>query len=199
MKDEYKTLHNGARKELNVRGSRFIAVALPVTEKVEALQAIETVRKEFYDATHHCFAYRMGIGGSEFRSNDDGEPSGSAGRPILSAIDKLGLTDVIVVVTRYFGGTKLGVGGLVRAYGSAADCALEAGGCIARFAMGTLDIAFPHLRISNVMHVVGRTGARITGTSYDEEVHMVLEIRQSHIEALRASLVESTSGNLRVR
>ena len=199
MDDEYITLRDTTRKELKVQGSRFIALAQPVLGKDEAMQAVNTARNELYDASHHCFAYRLGTGESQFRHNDDGEPSGSAGKPILAAIDKGGLTDVIVVVTRYFGGTKLGVGGLVRAYGGAAELALDAAGRITKYTTGRLTIAFPHALISNVMHVIAKTGASISDTFYDEEVHMVLEIRRSKLEELSAFLTDKTSGNLRMK
>ena len=199
MDDEYITLRDTARTELKVQGSRFIALARPVLGKDDALQAVNTARSEFYDASHHCFAYRLGTDDSQFRYNDDGEPSGSAGKPILAAIDRGGLTNVIVVVTRYFGGTKLGVGGLVRAYGGAAELALDAAGRMRKYATGRLEIAFPHALISNVMHVIAKTGAGIADTFYDEEVHMVLEIRRSKLEDLRVLLTDNTSGNLRVK
>lgn len=199
MNDEFITLVRETRSELKVRGSRFIAIARPVDAKKEFESMLEELRKEYFDATHHCYAYRFGVDGGEFRQNDDGEPGGSAGKPILGAIDKFSLTDVAVVVIRYFGGTKLGVGGLVRAYSGAAEAALSAAPRVKQYAVGMLEATFPHAHVSNVMHVVNIVGARIVDTTYDDEVHLRLSIRQSRLEELRSSLIDRTSGNIALR
>ncbi|MBO4455746.1 MAG: YigZ family protein [Bacteroidales bacterium] len=116
MSDTYKSISStgeGLYKEL---GSRFIAFAYPVETESEVKALVAAARKEYHDARHHCYAYRLGLGGTVWRASDDGEPSGSAGRPILGQIDSAGLSDVLVIVVRYFGGIKLGVPGLIRAY-----------------------------------------------------------------------------------
>jgi uncharacterized YigZ family protein len=123
--DVYYTITNKPKFEIKIKGSRFIGQAFHAADKEKATAFIESVRSEYYDATHHCFAYRIGIDGLEFRSSDDGEPSGSAGKPILFTIQKSYLSDVVVVVTRYYGGTKLGVGGLAHAYSDAAKGVLD--------------------------------------------------------------------------
>jgi uncharacterized YigZ family protein len=123
--DSYYTVASRERTEIVVKGSRFIGSLAPAKAKEEAMLYIDDIRKEFYDATHNCFAYRIGAQGLSFRTADDGEPTGSAGKPILFAIQKANVSDVIVVITRYFGGTKLGVGGLARAYSEAADEVLK--------------------------------------------------------------------------
>lgn len=199
MHDEFKTIKAEARAETRVHGSRFIATALPVTTKAEAEQFIARIRKEFWDATHNCFAYRIGMGGEEFRSNDDGEPSGSAGKPILAMIDKSELRNIAVVVTRYFGGTKLGVGGLVRAYGDAAEQVLLKAENHTRYITQTFEATLPHAHISNVMHVVSKLGARIVETRYDNEVHMSLEIRLSRVEELKRALMNQTGGRISLK
>lgn len=195
--DEYKTITGQVRVELKVLGSKFIASVSSSTTKSEAEEFVARMKKQYHDATHNCYAYRCGTEGSLFRFNDDGEPSGTAGKPILAAIDKAGLTDVCVVVTRYFGGTKLGVGGLARAYGEAAEKALSAAERVTKFLVELFRVSFPHSQISNVMHVASKCGARIADTVYDEEVHLVLEIRRSKVEELRTLLVDHTSGNTR--
>ncbi len=124
-KDIYYTIAKPHRVEQKIKGSKFIASISSVPDKDSAMQFLETIRSEFFDATHNCFAYRIGYDGMEFRAADDGEPNGSAGKPILFAISKFDVSDVIVVVTRYFGGTKLGVGGLARAYSSSAELVLS--------------------------------------------------------------------------
>jgi uncharacterized YigZ family protein len=123
--DFYLSIYETKRYETKIKGSKFIATVQHVRSKDEAEAFLDTVRAEFYDATHNCFAYKIGADGLEFRSSDDGEPSGSAGKPILFSINKFNLSDIAVVVTRYFGGTKLGVGGLARAYGGTAEEVLE--------------------------------------------------------------------------
>lgn len=123
--NSYCTIKTRERSELVIKASRFIASIAPAASKEEALEYLQDIRKEFYDATHNCFAYRLGAEGLNFRFSDDGEPSGTAGRPILFALQKARISDVILVVTRYYGGTKLGVGPLARAYSEAATQALH--------------------------------------------------------------------------
>lgn len=195
--DEYKTIGGRVKVEHKVRDSRFIASASPSITKSQAEEFVTDLKKLYHDATHNCFAYRCGLAGNIYRFHDDGEPGGTAGRPILAAIDKSGLTDLVVVVTRYFGGTKLGVGGLRRAYGDAAEQVLASAAVITKHAHEQLRISFPHAHINNVMHVASRCDAKIVDTVYDEEVHIVLEIRKSKVEEIRGLLMNQTSGNLR--
>ncbi|MCS6809356.1 MAG: YigZ family protein, partial [Bacteroidota bacterium] len=123
--DTYWTIASRERAEIVIKGSRFISSLAPVRTKEDALRYIDHIRKEFYDASHNCFAYRLGSQGLNFRFGDDGEPSGSAGKPILFTLQQFGVSDIVAVVTRYFGGTKLGVGGLARAYTNATKAALQ--------------------------------------------------------------------------
>lgn len=123
--DYYLTIENEQRSELKVRGSAFIATVTPIQSKSEASVHLERIRKEFFDATHNCYAYRLGHSGLEFRTSDDGEPNGTAGKPILFVMQKNGISDILLVVTRYFGGTKLGTGGLARAYTDSAESVLQ--------------------------------------------------------------------------
>ena len=126
MSDAYRTLDASSTAEHTVEGSRFLAEAVPVPDREAAEERIAEVRAREHKATHHCSAYRIGPSGDTFRYDDDGEPSGTAGAPLLQQIDARDLTNTLVVVTRYFGGTELGTGGLARAYGTAAARALEA-------------------------------------------------------------------------
>jgi uncharacterized YigZ family protein len=197
VSDEYFTIQKQAGIELRIQASRFLATTAQVSTRDAAEEFIDGLRRKYYDATHNCFAYRCGVEGTQFRSSDDGEPSGSAGKPILAAIDRAQLTDVCVVVTRYFGGTKLGVGGLVRAYGESAARGLEASGRQQKFIVEGIPICFPHALISNVMHVVSTSGARIADTRYADDVHLLLEIRRSKADALRARLIDHSSGKVR--
>lgn len=120
MSDTFHTIARAAEAEIKVDGSRFLAEAIPVDSRATVASEIEAIREREHKATHHCTAYRLGRDGADARSNDDGEPTGTAGPPILRQIEARDLTNTLVVVTRYYGGTKLGTGGLVRAYGDAA-------------------------------------------------------------------------------
>lgn len=195
-RDEYTTLGAHGRAETKVQASRFIARAMPVHDRAAIEEALAAMRKEFHDATHHCYAYRLGTEGRDFRAHDGGEPAGSAGRPMLAAIDREGLSDVLVVVTRYFGGTKLGVGGLMKAYGAAAGAAIASAPRVKMYALEELEISFPHEMVGPVMHVCSSTGANISSTDYDGEVHLHLEIRTSRADELRAALLERTRGEV---
>lgn len=119
--DNYLTIEGIKREEIKVKGSKFIASAGYAPDKNKAMEFVGLIRSEFFDATHNCFAYSIGAKGLEYRFFDDGEPSGSAGKPILFTINKFNYKDIVLVVTRYFGGTKLGIGGLSRAYSDAAN------------------------------------------------------------------------------
>ena len=199
MEDTYTTILRRGRAEVKVQGSRFIALAVPGTTREEIDPVLESVRKEYFDATHHCYAYRLGTGREAYRMHDDGEPAGTGGRPILAAIDREGLTDVVVVVTRYFGGTKLGVGGLSRAYGEAATQALRDAGRETRYVVAELELVFSHDVTSAVMHCISRFQARIVDTAYDDQVRMRVEIRQSMVGELNDRLVEQTGGRAAVK
>lgn len=196
MSDEYVTILHPGHAEIRILASKFIAAAFPACSKPDVDLFLQEIRKEYFDATHHCFAYRLGPEGRESRASDDGEPGGTAGKPILAAIDREGLTNVAVVVVRYFGGTKLGTGGLVRAYGEAAAQAVREAGRKSEFITALLSLSVEHSRVSHVMHVVSRSGARIAETRYDEVVHFRLEIRRSRLDALRGELIQATSGGV---
>ena len=195
--DEFTTLRARARAALTVRASRFLAQALPVKGKEECEEILGLIRKEYFDATHHPYAYRLSPDGMLFRAHDDGEPSGTAGRPILGAIEGSGLTGVLVVVTRYFGGTKLGAGGLARAYRGAAEAALSAGGRSTQYLCDTLGVTVPHSLVGPVIRAVAAAGGHIADSRYGEEVEMAIEIRRSRAAGLRVALLEGTAGAVR--
>ena len=125
VKDAYSSISAPAEGLFKDNGSRFIALAWPVETQQQIKDIVDSLKKEYHDARHHCYAWRLGWQGQEFRANDDGEPSGSAGRPILGQIDSRGLSDILVVVVRYFGGIKLGIPGLIRAYKTSTADALD--------------------------------------------------------------------------
>ena len=145
MRLDFRTVRGPSRYEPErTKGSRFIAAISPAQDVQAAEAFVASLRSEYDDASHHCFAWRLGPDGETFRSSDDGEPGGSAGRPILLQIEGHDLTDTVVVVTRYFGGTKLGVGGLVRAYGGAAGQALDRAEILITEITRTLHIEYPY-------------------------------------------------------
>lgn len=195
--DEFATLSAPARASLAVRGSKFLAEAIPVEGKGECEEAVSRARKKYFDATHNCFAWRLAPDGTQFRANDDGEPSGTAGKPILAAIDGAGMLGVIVVVTRYFGGTKLGTAGLARAYRGAAELALGRGERLTRYVCDTLGVSFPHASVGPVMRAVAAAGGRVSSSEYAADVRMEIEIRRSRTDTLRSALIEGTRGAVR--
>jgi uncharacterized YigZ family protein len=197
MSDTFLTIGHPARTELRVLGSRFIARALPVAGREEALEALERIRTEMHDATHHCFAYRVGSSGSQERFSDAGEPSGTAGRPIMAALQRTGLTNILVVVTRYFGGTKLGTGRLARAYGEAASSVLGLCELEERILHVRLAVSLPHQLIGELMHLVAQYGGRITGTAFSDEAEYAVEVRSSRAEEFSAALTERTGAAAR--
>jgi uncharacterized YigZ family protein len=143
------------------RGSRFLAYAYPIQTREQFKDLLAALKKEHGKAAHHCFAYRMGVDGTQFRVSDDGEPSGSAGRPILGQIDSRNLTDLMVVVVRYFGGTLLGIPGLINAYRSATSAALELATIIEEPVLVKMMLEFDYTRMNDVMRLLRQQDARI--------------------------------------
>lgn len=154
MSDIYKSISTRGEGLFKDNGSRFIASAWPVESEAEVKEIVDSLKKEYHDARHHCYAYRIGLDGGTWRANDDGEPSGSAGRPILGQIDSAGLSDVLVVVVRYFGGIKLGIPGLIRAYKTSAADALADATVIEKVAGSWYRIGFGYDRMPQVMKVL---------------------------------------------
>src|SRR5580658_9916416 len=150
----YYTIERSGSAEFKDRGSRFIAIAQPIATIDEFKQALNDIKKLHPKATHHCFAYRLGLDGNTFRVSDDGEPSGSAGRPILGQIDSKGLVNVLIVVVRYFGGTLLGVPGLINAYRSASALALQITPLVQKQVAKEFLVQFDYTRIGEIMTLV---------------------------------------------
>jgi uncharacterized YigZ family protein len=150
----YYTIENPSVAEYKDRGSKFIAYAYPIAGVNEFKEKLAAIKKEHPKATHHCFAYRIGLDGNTFRVSDDGEPSGSAGRPILGQIDSRQLTNVLIIVVRYFGGTLLGVPGLINAYKTAAAFALQVTPIIQKPVLVNYRLQFDHTQTHEVMKIV---------------------------------------------
>ncbi|MEM1042071.1 MAG: YigZ family protein [Bacteroidota bacterium] len=195
MSDTYRTVARSARAEPpKTKGSRFIGDAFPAATEAEAEAHLAAVRKREHAATHWCWAWRIGTGGDAFRYSDDGEPSGSAGAPILRQIDARDLTNTVVVVTRYYGGTKLGTGGLVRAYGEAASEALGAARIVEHVVRVPVRLRFAYDDTAPAMHTVSRFDAEITEQHYSDETELVVHVRRSEAEALQAAFVDALGG-----
>ncbi len=194
MSDTYYTLGDYARTEIKVKGSSFIAEAIRVQRVEEADAEIAAIRKREYNATHHCSAYRIGPEGTLFRYNDDGEPSGTAGAPILRQIDARHLTNTLVVVTRYYGGTKLGTGGLLRAYGDAAAQVLDAASVEERILRDRIRLRFSYNDTSPAMHTISQRDATILETHYTDETEILVGVRRSEVESFIDTFVNALGG-----
>lgn len=192
--DTYLVLASSGIAEIKVKGSRFLAEAHPVSSVEEADDVLAAIRKRDYDATHHCSAYKVGPDGLTFRYNDDGEPNSSAGLPIFRQIEGRNLTNTLVVVIRYYGGTKLGTGGLVRAYGEAASLALDGAEVEEIIPRSTLRFVFDYDDTSPAMHTIGQFDVLVTDTSYSERTIVTLAVRESQVEAFRNAFLNALSG-----
>lgn len=192
--DTYRSIAQPASAEIKVRGSRFIAEAFPVATEEAAEAHIDRIRKREHAATHHCTAYRIGPGAAIFRFNDDGEPSGTAGPPILRQIEGRSLTNTLVVVTRYYGGTKLGAGGLVRAYGDAASEALDAAGQKKHVIFERLNVSYRYDDTSAAMHVINQYDAEVIDSTYTDKTELELAVRKSRVQAFREAFTNALGG-----
>ena len=176
-KDTYKSIAAPAEGLFKDNGSRFIARAYPVESEAEIKEIVASLKKEYHDARHHCYAWRLGLDGAAWRANDDGEPSGSAGRPILGQIDSVGLSDILVVVIRYFGGIKLGIPGLIRAYKTSTADALASARVIEKVAGKWYTLHFPYDSLPAVMRLVKDLDLPQRGQSFLSECTMEVRVR----------------------
>lgn len=189
MADTYKTVSKEVCEGFySEKRSKFLAFVHHVDSVDEAMAIVKEYRKKYYDARHCCYAYVLGSDRADFRANDDGEPSSAAGKPILGQLNRLELTDVLVVVIRYYGGVNLGTGGLIVAYRTATEDALSKAVIEEKFVEERITYRFTYPMINAVMRVVKETGARIVSQSFDNDCEIVLSIRQSLAEGLQARL-----------
>ena len=189
MADTYKTVSKEVCEGFySEKRSKFLAFVHHVDSVDEAMTIVKEYRKKYYDARHCCYAYVLGSDRADFRANDDGEPSSTAGKPILGQLNRLELTDVLVVVIRYYGGVNLGTGGLIVAYRTATEDALSKAVIEEKFVEERITYRFTYPMINAVMRVVKETGARIVSQSLDNDCEIVLSIRQSLAEGLQTRL-----------
>ena len=184
LDDVYKTIATPCEGLFKDRGSRFISLAWPVSSKEEAEAIVAGQRRKYHDARHVCYAWRLGTGAEEeYRVNDDGEPSGTAGKPIYGQLLSRGLTNLLVTVVRYFGGTKLGVPGLINAYRSAAEDALDNGRMVEKTVDARLTLRFPYVETDGVMKLIKDYGPKIREQEFDNLCSITLDIRRGDEEA----------------
>ena len=182
--DLYKTIEEAVEVTMRERSSKFLSFIYPVQNEEQIREALDKLRKRYFDATHHCYDWRLGPRGEQFRANDDGEPSGTAGKPILGQLLSNEITDCLIVVVRYFGGTKLGVPGLIAAYKEAAANAIEEAHVIEKTVDRHLTVDFPYLVMNDVMRVIKDEQPRITGQEFDNLCTMHLTMREGRAEIL---------------
>ena len=186
--DEYRTIAAPSEAIYTEKRSKFIAIALPVRTVEEVKMRLEEYQKKYYDARHVCYAYMLGHERKDFRANDNGEPSGTAGKPILGQINSNELTDVLVIVVRYFGGIKLGTSGLIVAYRTAAAEALAAVAFVERTVDDEVEVLFEYPFMNDVMRVVKEEEPTIVSQTYDMDCMMRLRIRRLSMPRLHARL-----------
>ena len=182
IRDSYRSIAAESRGLFKDNGSRFIAHAYPVETEEEVKEIVAALKKEYYDARHHVYAYRLGYLGDRFRANDDGEPSGSSGRPVLGQIDSNELSDILVVVVRYFGGIKLGIPGLIRAYKTATADAIANAEIVEKIACRRFKVHFGYLGMNSVMKVFKDMGLEQKNQQFDMECSLETSVRLSQVD-----------------
>lgn len=188
MNDEYKTIDNIGQGVYTEKRSKFLAYAHPVNSIEQIKDLLANYRKQHYDARHVCYAYMLGPERLDFRANDDGEPSSTAGKPILGQINSRELTNILVVVVRYYGGVNLGTGGLIVAYRTAAALAIDNAPMVSKLIEEIVTFSFPYVMMNSVMRVVKESDAQIVSTNFENTCEIKLSIVRSKAEELRNRL-----------
>lgn len=191
--DQYKSIAAPSEGLFKDNGSRFLALAYPVESPEQVKDIVAGLKKKYHDARHHCFAYRLGYQGDVWRASDDGEPSGSAGRPILGQIDSLGLSDVLVVVVRWFGGIKLGIPGLIRAYKTSSADALSQATLIEKTAARRFRLRFDYLSMNAVMKVLKDMDLPQSAQEFGETCSLEVRVRLSVVDDFRDRLADKVN------
>ncbi len=186
--DTFYTLATATKAVFTEKRSRFISFAIPVESREQAREEVKRISKEYFDARHVCWAFMLGADRLDFLSSDNGEPSGTAGKPILGQINSYNITDVVIIVVRYFGGIKLGTPGLIAAYREAARLAIEEGEIIECHRKQTFDFTFPYLAMNDVMKIVKSSEVDIVSQTFDNSCSMTL--------SMRADLYDEITGRL---
>ena len=198
MLKNYRTVYQGGEGEIVEKKSRFIATVIPAAEEEEALAFIEAMNKKYWNATHNCFAYVIGERNEIQRCSDDGEPSGTAGKPMLDVLLGEELHNTAVVVTRYFGGTLLGTGGLVLAYSSAVKAGLASSVIITKKQGIKLEITTEYTGLGKIQYILAEKGMTVLDTLYTDKVEMTVLVPAWELEGLKAAIMEGTNGRVRM-
>lgn len=198
MDDTYKTLREASHGQFKDRGSKFLGYAYPVDSPDQIKEIQAALRKEHHGARHQAYAYRIGPGPDQYRTNDDGEPANSSGKPILGQIDSFGLSNILIIVVRYFGGTLLGVGGLINAYRTAAKEAILAGEIIEKHFTTTVHIRFPYPALNEIMKQVKDNKADIVRQEFQTDCEMVIRVRSGLADHLIGVLNHTEGVNARL-
>lgn len=199
MIEQYKTILEKGESEIVEKKSRFLAAVAHIDTEEEALTFIEEIRKKHYNATHNCYAYVLGEHFELQRFSDDGEPGGTAGKPILDVLTGEEIHDTVIVVTRYFGGTLLGTGGLVRAYSGAAKEGLLASTIITRKYAAKLEIGTEYTGLGKIQYILGQNGIHILDTSYTEKVTIICLVPEGDRKRIEKALTEGTNGQAELK
>lgn len=194
MLQEYKTVYAGGQGEIVEKKSRFIATVQPIENEAQALEFIESIKKKYWDARHNCFAYVLGERQELARFSDDGEPGGTAGKPMLDVLLGEGLHDVAVVVTRYFGGTLLGTGGLVRAYSGAVKAGLAESAVITKKAGVQLSIETDYTGLGKIQYILGERGIPVLESDYTDRVVLKALVPLPELAQTEHAVTEGTNG-----
>lgn len=198
MMETYKIVYRGGEGEITEKKSRFIATVCPVNSEEEAVAFIEKTKKKYWDARHNCHAFVIGEHQEISRCSDDGEPSGTAGKPMLDVLLGQGLHNVCVVVTRYFGGTLLGTGGLVRAYSKAVSEGLENSLIIEKTLSCKMKIYTDYNGIGKIQYIIGKSEAITVGTEYTDQVTIEILIQKAFLDGFHKEIIEATNGKAEI-
>lgn len=194
--DKYRTVVSPGTAEIVINKSRFIGFIYPVQNKIEAIARYKEVCKIHHSAHHNCYAYSLGLNDCEIRIYDDGEPSGTAGRPILGVIKKHNLTNVIIIIARYFGGIKLGTSGLIKAYSDAAEATVSGSKIVEKYFTRKIKITCNYNQLESVRRMLHSVGGSILKSNYSDIVSLIIEVRLTTAEVLKNKLFNSFKGNL---
>ncbi len=197
--DSYKTIARAAETTYRQLSSKFLVYAYPVETEAEIKEHLDALRKRWFDATHHCYAWRLGAKGEHFRANDDGEPSSTAGKPILGQLLSQEITNCLVVVVRYFGGTKLGVPGLIAAYKESTALVLSECEIVERTVDVVIDVSFSYIAMNDVMRIVKDMQPKVEDQVFDNLCTMTLSIREGDSEQLIGRLEKVEGATVEVK
>ena len=198
MKTEYKTVLKYSECELEEKKSRFIASTFPVSSEKEAVSIIESFKKKYSDATHNVYAYNVGIESFVQRYSDDGEPSGTAGLPVMEAIKKADLKNILIVVTRYFGGTLLGASGLIRAYGKSARMGIQSSVIISKKLCKKLEMEFDYSFLGKIQSMVSEKGYEVKNKEFGSFVRYAIYVPLDDIKSFKSILKEITNAKIKL-